>query len=292
MFKARIWVLAVLLFPGLLCVPARADEGAPPPNLVRSADGKLRPAPGYTWVNDVAGDLRVRWNPGTRHPQIAHIVSGSATGQWKPVAGYNWLNDTPGDLRVRWSPGQRHPDQANVVASSREGDWTPAPGFRWANAIAGDLRVVATSPPTVFPPPGGGFSTRPVLPAATTPAPDEEAVKRAVAKIVGATVAHVVSKPRDDDGLGEVLARALAARLRDELIESAFKDVIPALGERGARNARIVLTQYLDGDLSLRSVAAEAAREELVAQLKKTDPGIAAATDVADILYRVIQTRR
>jgi len=46
--------------------PGGGPTSAPPPNVVVGADGRLQPAPGYGWVSDQVGDLRVAPRGGTR----------------------------------------------------------------------------------------------------------------------------------------------------------------------------------------------------------------------------------
>lgn len=63
------------------------------PDVVRGANGRLRPASGYVWVdaNDPK-DLRVRLMPG---------LIKTESGSYRPAKGYRWVNPRdPDDLRV------------------------------------------------------------------------------------------------------------------------------------------------------------------------------------------------
>ncbi len=62
------------------------------PHVVRAANGKLQPEPGYRWVSDVPGDFRVVPIPG---------IIVSADGKLRPAPGYEWASDAPDDFRVR-----------------------------------------------------------------------------------------------------------------------------------------------------------------------------------------------
>jgi uncharacterized protein YkwD len=62
------------------------------PHVIRGANGKLKPASGYVWVdkND-PNDFRVKLMPG--------LIKED--GKYHPATGYNWVNpDDPKDLRV------------------------------------------------------------------------------------------------------------------------------------------------------------------------------------------------
>ncbi len=63
-----------------------------PRGVICEPDGRYRTAPGYDWANDVAGDLRVRWVPGTPHPDHDHVVAGSQPDTWDPEPGYRWAD--------------------------------------------------------------------------------------------------------------------------------------------------------------------------------------------------------
>ncbi|MEM7204102.1 MAG: J domain-containing protein [Planctomycetota bacterium] len=113
-----------------------------PDHVERGPGGGLMPAPGFSWLNDMGGDYRVRWCPGKEWPGT-HLVAGDSPGKWHPVPGYQWLE--PGDAaceRVVWMPGSAHGVVPLVFAAETEGKWRAAPGYRFLNRDPGDLRVV------------------------------------------------------------------------------------------------------------------------------------------------------
>jgi hypothetical protein len=94
------------------------------PHLVRGEDGKLHPAPGYKWVTDAAGDLRVVLRPG---------LVRDDDGKLHPAPGYKWVTDAADDFRVVLLP---------ALIRSEDGKLQPAPGYKWVSDVPGDLRVV------------------------------------------------------------------------------------------------------------------------------------------------------
>lgn len=102
------------------------------PNVVTSdtGDGWI-PAAGYSWVNDNdPNDLRVVWNPGSKHPEYPHVVASNSPTDWHPDDGYQWVQSSE-EFRVVWVPGSYHSEYPNVVAAEKEGDFTPALGYEW-----------------------------------------------------------------------------------------------------------------------------------------------------------------
>jgi len=127
----------------------RVPAGTPHPshpNVVFTADGKLRPAEGFTWGRDRApGEMRVepkegyrigagsdptaprveRVPGGTPHPRHPNVVFGS-DGQLRPAEGFRWAkNRAPGEVHVELMDGYRavpgsDPRQTRVERSSRK----------------------------------------------------------------------------------------------------------------------------------------------------------------------------
>lgn len=114
-------------------------------NVVEGSDGKLHPRPGFSWVTDVAGDFRVRWQPGKKHTNYPNVIASEDINNWRPAPGYKFVNDIAGDFRVVWSPGIRHRDHPNVIASDKEGSWKPASGYTWLDAESRDLHVIPSN---------------------------------------------------------------------------------------------------------------------------------------------------
>jgi hypothetical protein len=187
------------------------------------------------------------------------------------------LTNDKKDLRVRWVPGSKDPGLPNVVAGQKEGSWQAAPGYRWASSNPKDLRVVRVT-----------VTQKPPAGAATAVRTGDEAKQRAVGKIVGAFLLHAGGSGKTDDPAVAV-AKALALRLRDELVESALKDFNPALKDHEVRAGRRVICLLLEERLSVRSFGELALKEELIVQLKKADPKVGGAADLADFIAAVNQ---
>lgn len=111
------------------------------PHVIASAqEGKWNPAPGYAWLNNKPGDMRVQWKPGQKHPDF-HIAASADEGSWHPMPGHDWVSESKFDRRVRWSRGTRHPSLP-LVAQGDHGVWQPASGYTWASNDNDDFRVV------------------------------------------------------------------------------------------------------------------------------------------------------
>jgi hypothetical protein len=93
-------ILALLI--GLLSFTGRAsaEQPAVPRNTVLATNGTLLPAAGFVWVSDKAGDFRVRWVPGLKHPTQPNVLAGVKENSWRPAAGFKWVNKDSDDLRV------------------------------------------------------------------------------------------------------------------------------------------------------------------------------------------------
>jgi hypothetical protein len=122
--------------------------------------------------------------------------------------------------------------------------------------------------------------------------PDADAVGRAIVKILGAGVADAISQPDKEDGFFETILRQAARRGRDELIESAVKDVFPDLKAAEAQSVRRVICLGLDGQLNQRNWAAATAKDDLMARLRRDNPDLASAAEVADFIAKVMESRR
>jgi hypothetical protein len=127
-------------------------------------------------------------------------------------------------------------------------------------------------------------------PAGAHAGPDREAVKRAVGKVLLAAVTHAASK-KEPRNLGEAIAKTLAIRLRDELIESAMIDLYPRVPRSEIQTARQVICLSLDGKLNLRNLSRQKAKEALLARLKAANRDMANAAVLADFIQDVIEAR-
>jgi hypothetical protein len=267
----RIFQTFVLcLLPTLGAAAAMAQDASPlPPHVVQTSAGKIAPASGYAWINDGAGDFRVRWVPGLRHRDKSGVIAGSAEGNWTLASGYAWVDaNATNDLRARWVAGQAHPTRRGLVSAVEEGVWCPGSGYRWANATPGDFTVV---------------------PIAT--GPSEEAVGRAIVKILGAAVAHAASQPGENDNLGTSILREFVKTGRDELIEGAVRDLFTDLRPAEVAAVRRWICLDLDGRLDRKNWQSATARDDLVADLRRDNVDAANAFQVAEFLAKVHQSR-
>ena len=117
----------------------------------------------------------------------------------------------------------------------------------------------------------------------------DAAIQRAITKIVGAAIANAVVNQKKDGGLAESIARAAAQKLREVAIDSALEDIYPMMSMRERRTTRIVICLVLDGELSIRNLAAETAKEEILAELKRRDPDLAKEVEIADFIFDIFQ---
>ncbi len=70
---------------------ARAISQTQYAHVIRTADGKLSPEQGWTWVTQSEGDFRVK--------PVNTIVNANGNG-YRPAPGYRWVTEQPGDFRV------------------------------------------------------------------------------------------------------------------------------------------------------------------------------------------------
>jgi len=220
-------LLALLLVAPLTFTADASAQSSTPKNVVRTSDGKWQPAPGYTWVNDKADDLRVRWVVGMKHASYPNVVTGAG-----------------------------------------EGDWRPAPGFKWVNNAPGDLRVVRAET---------GFA-RPETNE------DKERVAKAVLKALGAVVAHQATKPKpgEERTFAVEFRIGLAVVTRDKLIDSALEDLLPLARVAERNSIRNLVVLAFDRKLSQD-------RDTVLAELKRINPDMADAVQVAEFLIRIAQ---
>lgn len=71
--------------------------------LASEEEGNWVPAPGYTWVTNRQGDLRVVWVPGKEHSEHSNVFSSEEEGSWAPAPGYTWVTERNTDFRVKKS---------------------------------------------------------------------------------------------------------------------------------------------------------------------------------------------
>jgi hypothetical protein len=291
--------------------PSAAPEILPPPvqplppNVVRSDNGKFKPAPGYTWKTANAGDfsvrwvsraphpdyanissaqkegywaadagyvfeskdsLRVRWQPGARDPQHANIEAGTAPGKWHPLSGYTWAYPhSPNDYTVIWKPGVAHPTAVNVVSSPDVGVWRPARGYRWVSDTAGDFAVVRAGP-------------------------SDEQLKSAISMVVIALLSDEIGNRANDGSFSGALVHDFMKGTRNEAIRKALIDLFPNESQLAISAAANIIILGANGELTADNWTSATARDALVARIREKDPLVADAYLLAGFIGNVMET--
>jgi hypothetical protein len=132
--------------------------------------------------------------------------------------------------------------------------------------------------------PAGG-----VQPAAAAKGPTDEQIGRGVVKVLGAALFHEATK-KDIRTAGDALAVEFARSARDELIKSATDDLFPQLTAAERRTVSQMVCLAFDGRLTGPNLKQAEAKAALSEYLRKQNPDIALAAEVADFLYRVQQS--
>jgi hypothetical protein len=111
--------------------------------------------------------------------------------------------------------------------------------------------------------------------------PSDNDVGKAVLKALGALALHQASKPQPCDGIPEILLREISRKGRDELIDSALQDLgaTNPVERAAVRNLAILA---LDGQLPRD-------RARVLGSLRRTNPDMADAVEMADFLIRLAQ---
>lgn len=107
--------------------------------------------------------------------------------------------------------------------------------------------------------------------------PTDEQVAKGILKALGALALHKASQPEADDGFFETAARGVARAGRDQLIDSSLMDLFPDAKSAERAAVRTLAILALDGRLARD-------RNRVLAQLKKTNPDMADAVQVAEFL--------
>ena len=202
-------------------------------------------------------------------PAVPKGLVLQADGKLLPGPGYAWVTQKPDDLRVRWVPRMAHPTQPNIFSGDKENNWTAAAGYKWLNDTPGDLRVVKV------------VAVAPVAQNGLTEA-EKERLAKAALKAFGAAVAHQASKPQDDDGILEAIARGISLGVRDKLIDSALEDVFINAKAVERDSLRNLVVLALDKKLSKD-------RDTVLRQLRRSNPDMADAVQAVEFLIVVGQ---
>lgn len=111
-------------------------------------------------------------------------------------------------------------------------------------------------------------------------APSNEDVARAVLKAVGAYALHEASKPQASDGFAELLVRSIARNGRDELLDSALRDLSPISSKTERSAVRNLAVLALEGRL-------DHDRDRVLRQLRRQNPDMANAVEIAEFLLQL-----
>ncbi|MBE7506229.1 MAG: hypothetical protein HS101_08070 [Planctomycetia bacterium] len=294
-----------LALTALESVPTPPPIRPIPPNVIRSEDGKLSPAPGFTWVSASPDNLSVRWVSGNRHPAYSNISSGQkegfwvadagyaftskdslsvqwqpgardpdhpnleagdSPGKWHPLPGFTWIYpDDPKSLSVTWKAGVPHPTASYVVSGSAEGNWRPASGFRWASDIAGDLSVVRAGP-------------------------SKEQLQSALSMVVLALLFDEAGNRANDGSLGGAFVHDLMKGGRNDAIRKAISDLFPNESQLTVSAAANIIILGADGRLTADDWTSATARDALIARIREEDPSVANAYQLAEFIGSVLDT--
>ena len=158
------------------------------------------------------------------------------------------------------------------VFQGLDGKLYPAAGYQWVTTVPGDFRVARIGAPVL-------------APAAAAPAPDKQAVVKALAKVLSAWVAHETSKPQDGDGVVELLLRETAKAGRDELLDSALTDVFPT----APAHSRRAMTRMIVLGMERRGGNQAVTRQQVMNDLRQTSPELADSIEIADFIVKAVQ---
>ncbi len=154
--------------------------------------------------------------------------------------------------------------------------------------------------PSANPPPSTGTFPLPSTPptpgttvAGVRPSPQSERYQRAVFKVAAATLAHIISQDpsTQEDVFGLVVAQ-LARVGRDNLIESALRDVFPDEKEVPGgiiRAIRRLICMHLDGELSKAAYLKQTAIDEVKAAIADANADAGVIVELADFVYAVVK---
>ncbi len=209
-----------------------------------------------------------------------------ALGNRQTVRGGAWtvLPNQAGFLNDQGNPFFTSRFELTVTTRAGSTDWhmKTADGPN-ALSLRIDAGFLARHQARLAPPP---FAPRPVVGG-----PTDEAIKRALLKVLLAAGTHAMAGKEPKD-VGEAIVIALAVRARDGLVESALTDLFPGQPARDVQAARVAICLALDGKLTERNFNRAQAREAAMARLRAANPGMANTAALADFIAAVAEARR
>lgn len=203
------------------------------------------------------------WSPGSAHPRIAHVFASKNEERWDAESGYVFANPGSGDGKVVWRPNLGHDNFKNVRSTRTEGQWLADPGYvlkasgqmvgysAAGGAVWSPGRVHPDCPKVI----AGKVQDR-WEPAAghvfisdrsfTVVAVRQETVAGNSSAVMGEAVvngfiglvAHLLSKPRDDDGAISTAGKWAVGEVGDHFGKLAVEGAIRAFN--GVQTTRTV----------------------------------------------------
>lgn len=228
---------------------------------------------GYAFA-DTSRLESIQWKPGSLHPAFENILAASQEGYWRAFPGFTFPDPTT--LRVRWTPGIAHESHPNVIAADEENHWKPAAGFAFADNQPGNMNVVPIRGVA-----GGGASPMP------SGMPTDEQMEAALGKVLLALTFQYFVPAQEGDSFFDSVGREFMRVGRDEAIQSALRDLFPQERQVVISGLSALVSQAVDGNLSMRGWLMEATRDTIVASIEEDYPGVRNADAVAEFLIRL-----
>ena len=150
--------------------------------------------------------------------------------------------------------------------------------------LAKHKEMLGKAPSPASPPYTALKPAMPAAPAVKGPTNDE--IGRGVVKAVGALVMHQGTKKPARD-LAEQFGIELLRTGRDELVKSAVEDLFPQLTAKERKTVSGMVILGFDGRLTPANLSQAESKAALVDYLRKQNPDLALAAEVADFLSRV-----
>jgi hypothetical protein len=237
--RAR-WPLVVA---AMACAVAAAGYVPPASNLSNVGWDTWVPQPGYRWVDANRPHQGVRWQPGSAHPEVPHLLASDEAKLWVAEAGYGFVD--PANLRagVQWQPGLEHREFANIVANAQEGRWQTRPGYRferpnmlspavWAPGVGHPdfPNIVAGEKPGVWTPQVGyEWVSREPGDLRVAAVQQQDRATQFFTGLVKVMLGAGMAREQSDDG---IVTRSVVRPLGSAIREDGLRDMAGALAAR------------------------------------------------------------
>lgn len=123
---------------------------------------------------------------------------------------------------------------------------------------------------------------------------DQDAVGRAIGKMLAAAIANGAGHANDDDSFLQFLGKAIVHSTRDELVLSALADAFPTSTTGDRKSIAHVVGKIFDGRLDPADLTVESVKAEIKSALRTEDPQMAEVIEVVEMLanlYRQFKSR-